>query len=357
MTVQIPHDLVSRQRQGHESGRLRIGQAVKTGKKDKNGRDITRPTVLKTFRFTSASQMEIEAVAEAYGGEARPWDNRGHAEFEVLTDAAKLLVTIPPGRDAITAYWEMWSGGGCVRRCDSRLERKSGGPCLCPHAEDPGNEDEVETALKRRAELASMKTPQACSLKTRMNFILPDLPDVGVWRLDTGSMRATGGILGKLRLMEMARDQGVYLPAQVWVDHQVEVHDGQTSRFPVIVVELMSTFREIATGQLAGKGWAAQLPPAPGEQRRAITSSTTAPPLREVAPPALPRPQRPPTAQEIADAAAKAVNRVQIRDMKVAAEEHRVVSDMICPPGAEIYEELDSYLHARFEELPEAAAS
>ena len=62
--------------------------------------------------------------------------------------------------------------------------------------------------------------------------------------------------------------------------------------------------------------------------------------------------QAPPTAQQIADAAAKATSRDQIRDMKAAAEEHRVASDMICPPGGDLYEELDSYLHAKWEDLP-----
>ena len=357
MTMQIPQDLILRQRQGRESGRLRIGQAVKTGKKDKFGRDITRPTVLKTFRFTSASRMEIEAVAATYGGEARPWDNRGHAEFEVVTDTDDLQVSVPPGRNAITAYWEMWSGGGCLRRCDSRREQKSGGPCLCPHAEDPSNEAEVEEAFKRRAELAAMKTPQACSLKTRMNFILPDLPDVGVWRLDTGSIRATGDILGKLRLMELAQEQGIYLPAHVWVDHQVEIHNGQTSRFPVIVVELMATFREIATGQLAERGWAGQLPPALGEQRRAITSGTVAPPPREDPPAIAVKQDRPPTAQEIADDAAAATTLDELTPLKAQSNEHRLGGDMICPAGGEIWEELDSYLHGRREELSAAVAS
>jgi len=354
--MQAPHDLIRRQRQDYETGRLRIGQAVKTGKQDRNGRDITRPVVLKTFRFTSASRSAIEAAAIAYGGEVRPWDNRGHAEYEVVTEAPRLLVTIPPGRNAITIWHEMWSGGGCVRRCDSLRESKSGAPCMCPSAGDTDDEQAIEAAFKRRAEMAAMKPPQACSLKVRMSFILPDLPDVGVWRLDSGSFRAASGILGKVRLMEMCRDQGVYLPAAVWVDHRVEVHNGQTSRFPVIAVELLATLREIATGQLGQGGWGAQLPPAPGETRLAITTGAAVPPPRDERPATAARNDRPPTAQQVADAAAKAVHRGQIRDLKKISDEHRIGEDMICPPDSEIFEELDSYLHARFEELPEPAA-
>ena len=213
-----------------------------------------------------------------------------------------------------------------------------------------------------------MKPPQACSLKTRMNFILPDLPDVGVWRLDTGSIRATGSILGKLRLMELARDQGVYLPAWVWIDHQVEVHNGQTSRFPVIVVELMATFREVATGQLAERGWAGQLPPAPGEMRLAITApqpavapastATPDPATAEPGTPAWENLKAQDKAQRIADLAAAATARADVTSLWDQAEADGLADDHICVDRAEdVWEELRLNLQARWRSLPPEAAA
>ena len=122
------------------------------------------------------------------------------------------------------------------------------------------------------------------------------------------------------------------------------------------VLEILSTFRAIASGQLEAAGITAQLPPAPAGQRRAITSGAAAPAQREERPAAA-RPSRPPTAQEIANAASKATTRAQIRDMKAQAEEHRLAEDMICIPGGDMYEQLDSYLHGRWEELAPAEAA
>ena len=146
----------------------------------------------------------------------------------------------------------------------------------------------------------------------------------------------------------MARDHGVFLPAILRIEHRQRVAGGQTKKYPVPVLEVLTTFRAIASGELEATGITAQLPPAPGGQRRAITAGG---PVR---PPVPVQQSRPPTAQDIANAAAKATTRAQIREMKAAAEEHRVERDMICPPGGDMYEELDSYLHARWEDLDPA---
>ena len=332
------------QRRGQQIGRLRIGQQVQAS----NGN--MRPARLDTFRFTTASRTTADAIAALYGGEVREW----HGEFEVITGKSEIGVTVPPRDEVVSQWYEMWTAGGCQRRCDSQHDQISNGPCQCPHAADPSDPEEVAAAALERARLAKMNPPRACGLVTRISVMIPDLPGLGVFRLDTGSYYAATEIGDSAALMQVARDKGVFLPAILRIEHRQRVAGGQTKKFPVPVLEVLTTFRDLATGAIEAAGVAAQLPPAPGEPRRAITAGTAAPPPREAPSPAV-RQDQPPTAQQIADAAAKATDRAQIRDMKAAAEEHRIERDMICPPDCDLYEELDSYLHSRWEELPAAA--
>ena len=131
--------------------------------------------------------------------------------------------------------------------------------------------------------------------------MIPDLPGLGVFRLDTGSYYAAVEIGDAAALMQVARDRGVFLPAILRIEQRQRVAGGQTKKFPVPVLEVLVTFRDLATGAIEAGGIAAQLPPAPGEQPRAITAGPAVPPPREDRPAAAARQQKPPTAQEIAD--------------------------------------------------------
>jgi Recombination directionality factor-like len=338
------------QRRGQQIGRLRLGQQVAV---IKDGKDTgkTRPVKLETFRFTTGSRATAQAIAALYGGEIRDWSG----EFEVITGKSEIGVTVPPRDEVISQWYEMWSKGGCQRRCDSRREQISGGPCLCPHAEDPSEADEVARKALERADLARRTPPQACKLVTRISVMIPDLPGLGVFRLDTGSFYAAVEIGDSADLMRVARDRGVFLPAILRIEQRQRVAGGQTKKYPVPVLEVLATFRDLATGAIEAAGIAAQLPPAPGAPRLAIAVADPAP--RGQPPAAAVRASAPPTAQQIADAAAKATTRAQIGDMKAAAGEHRAERDMILVPGSgDLYEELDSYLHGRWEELPGSGA-
>ena len=339
------------QRRGQQIGRLRIGQQVAV---IKDGKDTgkTRPARLDTFRFTTGSRITADAIAELYGGTVAEWNG----EYEVITGKSVIGITVPPRDGVISQWYEMWNKGGCLRRCDSQHEQISNGPCQCPHAEDMSDADEVSRMALERAGMAKQNPPQACKLVTRINVMIPDLPGLGVFRLDTGSYYAAVEIGDTARIMEMARDKGVFLPAVLRIEHRQRIAGGQTKNYPVPVLEALVTFRDLATGAIEAKGIAAQLPPAPGATRLAIA----APPGSAEQRPAVPaqsRP-RPPTAKDIADAAAKATTLEQLTPLKAMSNEHRLGGDMVCPPGAEIYEELDSYLHARREDLtPQAEAS
>ena len=346
------------QRRGQQIGRLRIGQQVAV---IKDGRDTgkRRPARLDTFRFTTGSRVTAQAIAELYGGEVREWNG----EFEVITGKSEIGVTVPP-RDAVISQWyEMWTAGGCQRRCDSQREQISGTPCQCPHAADPSDADEVARMALERARLAKLNPPRACGLVTRINVMIPDLPGLGVFRLDTGSYYAAAEIGDSAQLMQMARDHGVFLAAILRIEHRQRVAGGQTKKFPVPVLEILDTFRDIASGQLEARGILGQLPPAPGEQRRAITAGTplAEPPAAAPAPPAPPAaPAEPVTgqqkAQRIADLAAKAITRREIEQLDRESEADRLGDDHVCTDeGEDIWEELRSYLRARWRALPAEA--
>lgn len=343
--------LLDIQRRGQQIGRIRIGQQVPS----KNDPSKMRPARLDTFRFTTGSRIAADAIADLYGGTVKDWNN----EFEVITGKSAIGVTVPPRDQVVSQWYEMWSAGGCARRCDSQIEQISGKPCLCPHADDPTDLAQVEAAAKERARLAAMNPPQACKAVTRINLMLPDLPGLGVFRLDTHSYYAAVEIGDAASLMQAARDKGVFLPAVLRIDHRQRVAGGQTKKFPVPVLEVMATFRQIASGQLEAGGLTAQLPPPPGEQQRAITSGQAAPAAATPAPqaaPVLDAGERPVSAQEIADRAKTALTRQQINTLVALARAERVMEDHVLTRD-DLYEELDGFLRDLWHALPDATES
>lgn len=330
--------LLDVQRRGQQLGRIRLGQTVTT----KDGKN--RPARLDTFRFTTQSRVAAQAIAELYGGEIKDWNN----EFEVITSKSAIGVTVPPRDQVVSQWYEMWSKGGCQRRCDSQTEQITGGPCQCPHADDPTDLAQVEAAAKERARLAAMNPPQACKAVTRISVMIPDLPGLGVFRLDTGSYYAAVEIGDAAALMQAARDQGVFLPAVLRIEHRQRVAEGRTKKFPVPVLEVMATFREIASGQLEAGGLAAQLPPPPAMQRRAITSGQ---PAQNPAPAAaLPEASPDESAQQIADRATAVTTREEITVLAERAKGARVDEDLV-QTSPDTFEELRAYLRNRWKEL------
>lgn len=331
--------LLDIQRRGQQLGRIRIGQLVQAS----NGK--MRPARLDTFRFTTQSKVAAEAIADLYGGDIKDWNN----EYEVITNKAAIGVTVPPRDQVVSQWYEMWSKGGCARRCDSQTEQISGKPCLCPHADDPTDLAQVEAAAKERARLAAMNPPQACKAVTRINLMLPDLPGLGVFRLDTHSYYAAVEIGDAAELMQAARDKGVFLPAVLRIDHRQRVAQGRTKRFPVPVLEVMATFRQIASGQLEAGGLTAQLPPPPGEQPRAITSGQPTP--SPATTPALDAGEQPVSAQEIADRATAVTTREEVEALAERAKAARVEEDLV-QTQPDRFEELGEFLRDLWRALP-----
>jgi len=327
-------------RAGLQARNYRVGQ-IKAGDKDEKG----RPRRLDGFRFvTPARSAALEVAAYYQGDEPRPWGR----QWEVYTQVREIAVALPPGSLVISQAMMRWSGGGPTMVCDGiTTSQPQRGPCQCPQPADPDDPDSVWEAINERRALAAQKTPRGCYPYTWINVTLPDIGGFGVWQLLSKSENAAAEIIAQAALLEQARAAGQFLPARLALEYREARVGGMLRQYNVPAIRIDASIRAIASGEYAGRSLADQLPPAPGEQRRAITSGAA---------PAVTR-DRPPTAQDIADAAAKAATLAELTPLKALSNEHRLGGDMILPPGCEIYEELDSYLHSRREDLEAAVAS
>lgn len=175
-----------------EIGRIRMGEqvATSTGK--------IRPAKLDTWRLTSPSEKAIQVAAEIYGGQPQPWDGGEGDQWQVVTQTNTLDILIPPF-EIVSQSFELWSGGGCQRRCDGYVEELSMKPCMCP--DDPN--ERMEQAAKGKA----------CKATTRLRVILPRLPGVGVWRLETHSWNAAVTLAATASMLASLAAQNVTVPA------------------------------------------------------------------------------------------------------------------------------------------------
>lgn len=209
--------IITLQRKIAESGRIRIGQQVDTGR----GK---RPEKLTTFRLTSPDRSRIEQAARLFGGTVQPWQAPAGAQWEVVTDADSLNVIVPPSDMAFSQWYELWSAGGCTRRCDGQTETISDGPCIC----DPEKRD--------------------CSIHTRLSVFLADMRGLGFWRVDTSGYYAAVELQGAVEVLKMAAARGQMLPARLCLEQRMVKRVGQgTRRFAVPVLDI-----DISPGQLLG---------------------------------------------------------------------------------------------------------
>jgi hypothetical protein len=215
----------------------------------KNGKKA--PAKLDAFRFTTKSPNIAQAVAELFGGTVRPVELlNGDKTYEVVTDVTELPVMVPPGDNVVSQWMEMWSRGGCQRRCDGEMEQLSQSPCKCPFDAD------------QRNELA--KTGAACKPVTRLNVMLPDLPDLGVWLISSNGWNAANELGGTADVLKAARESGVIIPATLRLEQRQSVKAGQTRKFAVPVLELGTTLRRMTA--LGSGDIADALPPPPPRQ-------------------------------------------------------------------------------------------
>jgi hypothetical protein len=212
-------DLQMRMRQ---LGEIRIGHVVSGTTRD--GKAYTRPAKLDKFRFTSPSREILAEVARLYGGEVQPWTpaNGGPSEFEVYSTATRLPVVIPP-RDAVSQWYELYAGSKCMRRCDGRTEMKSDKPCMCI----PEN--------------------RRCSITTRVNVMLRDLPALGQWLLISKGYNAAVTLPPAAELLAQA---GGYVPGWLGLEEKSAIVDEKTTRFVVPTLDVEVTPLALMSGEV-----------------------------------------------------------------------------------------------------------
>lgn len=217
--------IIDLQRRARELGRIRIGQVQPTS----NGR--TRPAKLDRFRITSASRHLLDRVAELYGGTVREWTPQGSnvQAWEVLTDATRLPVLVPP--QPVTQWYELWSGGGCQRRCDGVREVLKDQPCIC--GPDPAD--------------------RTCKPTTRLNVVLREVEGIGVFRLESHGYYAAVELPMAAELLAAA---GGYISGHLGLEERQVVRDGKTNRFMVPTIDIDMTPGQLLT---AGGPGAAQV--------------------------------------------------------------------------------------------------
>jgi hypothetical protein len=209
------------QQQQTEVGRIRLGVKIET----KSGK--YRPAKLDTLRFTSPRRALIEKIAELYGGTCEPWQPpKGNQQWQVITTVTEVPVLVPPQRPQDSQWYEMWSKGGCLRRCDGRREIINDTACLC----DPDPEE------------------RDCSMHTRIRVMLEEVQGLGVWRVDTGSYYAAVELPGVAALLAQANGM---IPGRLILDQRTVTRAGLTRNFVVPVLDIAEfTPAEVLSGKV-----------------------------------------------------------------------------------------------------------
>lgn len=201
--------IIELQRRMVEAGRIRAGEKGDKGE----------PRKLDKWRLTSKDTQRLNAAAELWGGEVREWEG----QWQLYTQTDALPIMLLPGQEP-TTWYELWSRGGCQRRCDG-VSLNSEDACLC----DPENRE--------------------CKPYTRLSVLLPDLPGIGSWLLTSTGWNAAAELAGAADLLQRATAQGVLMPARLRLEQRVDVKAGQTRRFAVPVIDLDVSFRELLGAQ------------------------------------------------------------------------------------------------------------
>lgn len=227
--------ILTMKRQAAELGRIRTGYSRPNS--DPKKRPI--PVRSKTFILSSHSRDYIAAAAGLYGGTVEPWtpQNTSIEQYRVITTATELRAILPAG-DPLSQSYEMWSGGGCSRRCDGEVEQFTRKTCLCLQQFGP--------------DWHERKPTEVCRPTSRINVMLPDLPDLGVWRLESKSYYAADAMAGGLDIVIAATEGRSMMPVRMWIEQRKVVRNGETKNFPVVmIVPSLPKLRHALSGPLS----------------------------------------------------------------------------------------------------------
>ncbi|MFJ6729448.1 hypothetical protein ACIQPQ_31550 [Streptomyces sp. NPDC091281] len=210
-----------------EHGRLRTGYT-----------QGNRPMRSATWVVTSHSEEHVRTAAELWGGKPEQWAplNSTIQQWRVITKAASIEALITPG-DPLNQYNELWTKGGCQRRCDGETELLSRQACLC--------------AARFGENWHQQRKGVVCSTTSRLNVMLPDLSGMGMWRAETHSFYAASEWGGMVDMVLAGTDGRGFVPVTLRIEPRQVVREGETKKFPVVVVELRGvTPRQALAGPL-----------------------------------------------------------------------------------------------------------
>jgi recombination directionality factor gp3-like protein len=249
--------IIGLQRRNREVGRLRAGEQVTT----RSGKRA--PRKLGHWRLTSADRTVIEAAASIYGGTARPWDNDGSPEYEVLTTASELRIALPPNPAdmGFSQFYEAWAKGFCTRRCDGERDAVRDVACDC----DPDD--------------------RMCKATTRLTVFLPDIAGLGTWRLESHGWNAAVELGATIELIELLAGVRSIVPARLRLDQREKrkLINGKPEvfKFSVPVIDLdvsIQQVRQLAATNFEAMGSTGDLSlPAPPESGWKPIARTDAP--------------------------------------------------------------------------------
>lgn len=198
------------QRREMEQGRIRFGNK----KMNDKGKEV--PNRLDHPLLTSPDRDLIDVVAVAYGAESSEWPG-GEGQWQTeLHEDLRILVPVSP--EPCVQWWERWSGGGCLRRCDGVTDTINDQPCDCNKG-----------AEKR-----------ACNPTSRIAVLLPETGDAR-WRIESKSLHAAIELPAALE-RATGEKTGEIIPGVL----RVEQRRGKKGNVPVPVIRLDKVSRSAA---------------------------------------------------------------------------------------------------------------
>jgi hypothetical protein len=204
--------------------------------KSKDGKEI--PVKLKTWRLTSSNLEAISEASRLWGGKVEEWEQG----YELITETAELPVLVPEQELEASQWYTLYSGGGILRRCDGTTEFESDGPCICL--------TEIEGTDKERQ----------CSVTTHLLVVLPQLPDIGVWRLTTHGWNAASELANTVDVLQQFVARGKMPEAVIAIEARTSKREGTTRNFIVPVLRIPRSLQELGAGMGQGP---AELPGQP----------------------------------------------------------------------------------------------
>lgn len=208
-----------------ELGRLKFGEDLGD-----------RPAQLTTWRLTSPNRELIREAFNLWGGTPSQTGDT----FEVVTETGELDVLLPAQDLAAGQWFELWGAGGLQRRCsgsalveydqDAPDGWRKVAPCLCD--EENG--------------------PRLCKPTTVLRVLLPQLPDLGVWKLVTRSLYAAAELPPAV---DFLLQRAVPAPAVLGLDSRHQKSPGGPRKdYVVPVLRTRSTLLELASPATVAEG-------------------------------------------------------------------------------------------------------